>query len=265
MRKIIILLLLFLFFKDANAKYIDYELIEQTPSIIINEIQYDDEDYVPKKTINDKKRVMKLKVKIDDSSPTKYYIPNSFKIAVIELDKMLPEDVKKVILSKNNDRIEFIQRETLFFELGLFLEEIWDYKSDNSLSKQLQNYNIYKNNGYHDNYSIHWTLEVLLRGVYEYNNDPNYDVSALLLYYEYITNKIKILNSRKLPFEEIPNNCENHNNDIKTKWIEVEGTNIYLYRVELYYVQCADNKIMAYQLDRGWYYPSDIILNKLLK
>ena len=259
--KLVLTYLLLFCMSESSTNYALIELTEDQTLI--------DNSLLLGSGIQKKLKKLKVKIKIDRKSRTGYYIPKSFNEAVNELDMMLLDDSKKLILENDWTSGMFIDRHELFYKLADFLQDKWNLKSNNLFSTQLQKYGVYHRppdiSEMEGNSSIIWVLEALLKGVYNLHN-PDAKLQKLLIFYGMISTKMNLIDySGDVPFEDPPKECNVDNNSIKEFWLKLEGSNIYLNTRRMYYIYCEDKLPIVYLVDRGWFSPNESLLKKIPK
>jgi len=259
--KLVLIYLLLLCMNKSSANYVLIEL-NDGQSMADNSLILGSDKQIKSNKLN-------VQIKVDSKSATGYFIPKSFNDAVIELNKMLFDDTKKLILENDWTSGMFIERHELFYELAGFLQDKWNLKSNNMLSIELQKYGVYHRppdiSEMEGNSSMIWVMEALLKGVYNLHN-PDAKLQNLLIFYGMISTKMNLIDySGNVPFENPPEECNVDNSNIKEFWIELEGSNIYLNTRRMYYIYCENKLPIVYLVDRGWFSPNENILNRIPK
>lgn len=187
-------------------------------------------------------------------------IPKTYVEAVMLLDQWLDSSVIEVILVEDGNSNSFISRIDSYYDLGRYLEELWELKTDNSLSILFQKYGIYSTLPHlsFEGGNTNIFLDALLSGIYEYRINKNIEeVSILTRIGSYAS--IAHYDTLIVPTDP-PKNCTAN---IESGDIVLDSRPAILaYRV-IHWTKCNNDKIITYQWEKGWFNPDKEIVNKI--
>lgn len=209
-----------------------------------------------------KQKYTNIILNIDSSylSAKKESIPKTFKEAVKLLSQWLDPSVIVKIKADDNVENPIIGRLEFAYDLGKFLEKLWELKTDNTLSLTFQKYGVYSTLPHQsfEGASTGWFLEALLQGVYQFKKTGTIDDVSILMR----QGSFAALSTYDFGLDPLnpPQNC---NNRINSADALLETRPKPLSTRVLTWSKCENGKIMAYFWERGWFDPDEEVLNKI--
>lgn len=203
----------------------------------------------------------KLSISCDYFKGKDKKIPNSFNEAVILLNSWLDNSVLEKILKNHKENQDLVSVFDDYWDLAVYLEKIWQLKSDNQLSIELQKYGVYSTlpERSFEGGNPSWFVEALFQGVYEYKSNGMVNSPQILSKigsYASINN-----NDVFLTVPTPPSGCQT--SKIITSDITLTSRPPLLAERIIRWVKCDNDITYAYLWEQGWFVPDSNIENKI--